>query len=173
VRRHERERERGGAGAREARKGKEIVNAAEQYKSAIAELEEAQRALGSTPRSDPEAREAAMRVVDEATARVREAKEAVKLETTRRNFAGIGGPLHEAIVARLDPAIVVELEADAVQRQAQREERAARRRAAKATAAPPAPKPPEAPMRPSKLKRQNPAEVEILARRPRQNGGAP
>jgi hypothetical protein len=48
--------------------------------------------------------------------RLREFKALAKAENTRRNFAGIGSPLHEAIVARFDAAVVAELEADALRR---------------------------------------------------------
>ena len=64
--------------------------------------------------------------------RLRELKEVAKAENMRRNFAGIGSPLHEACVACLAPDVVAELEAEAVKRQGERERRAAERRAAKA-----------------------------------------
>ena len=64
-------------------------------------------------------------------ARLREYREETKRENARRNFAGIGSPLHEAIVERLAPAVVAELEAAALTKLADRERRSAERRAAK------------------------------------------
>jgi len=69
---------------------------------------------------------------DEALSRrLREIKEETKRMNARRNFAGVGSPLHEAILARFDAATVAELEADAMVRLAQRERRSAERKAAK------------------------------------------
>jgi len=127
-----------------------------EYKAAVATLEVAQRKLGATPRTDPEARTVAAREVDQAMAAVREAKEALKLENTRRNFAGIGSPLHIACVERF-PGMIAELEQRALEIQVERERVASERRAAKAAAAPPpAPAPPPASKR---------GEVEVIVRR--------
>lgn len=115
-----------------------------QHRAAVAELDAAQRSLSSTPRSDPEARRAASHAVEAAHERIRAAKDLIKQENARRNFAGIGSPLHEVLVARLDPATVAVLEADAMARLAERERKSAERRtlkAAAATAAAPAPAP--------------------------------
>jgi hypothetical protein len=147
------------------------MNAEIEYKTAIAELDAAQRNLGSTPRTDSQAREAATRVVEAAMARVRETKEAVKTATTRRNFAGLQTPLFEAIVDRLDPSVVAELESDAIRRQAERDARGAARRAAKAAAAPPVP--PVPPPKPATRERKGAVEPEIIVRRPRASGGVP
>jgi hypothetical protein len=85
-------------------------------------------------------------------------------------FSGDKGDAHRrATVAR----------ADALRRQTEREERGAARRAAKgAAAAPPPPpqSPPSAPRERSRgapPRRQNPATVEVVARRPHVSGGAP
>ena len=56
-------------------------------------------------------------------------KEQAEQDSTRRNVAGIGSPLHEAIVARLDAALVAEIEADAMARLAERERRSAEQEA--------------------------------------------
>ncbi len=64
--------------------------------------------------------------------RIRELKERQKRENARRNFAGIGSPLHEALVERLSPELVVELEAEAMAKLAEREQRSAERKATKA-----------------------------------------
>ena len=64
--------------------------------------------------------------------RLSELKEQAKREDPRRNFAGIGSPLHEAMVARPDAALVAEIEADAMARLAERERRSAERKARKA-----------------------------------------
>ena len=63
--------------------------------------------------------------------RLADLKEAAQALNMRRNFAGIGSPLHEAIVARLDTATVAELERDALARLADRELRTAERKALK------------------------------------------
>lgn len=64
-------------------------------------------------------------------ARLRDWREAQKRENTRRNFAGIGSPLHEAIVLRLPSEAVAELEADAMRRLGERERKSAERKASK------------------------------------------
>jgi hypothetical protein len=73
-----------------------------------------------------------LRAEDQAVARrLAEIKEATKRENARRNFAGMGSPLHEAIVARFDAETVTELERDAMQRFGERERRSAERKAKK------------------------------------------
>ena len=67
-------------------------------------------------------------------ARLRELREAEHRETQRRMFAGIGTPFYEEAIARLDAALVAELERGAMVRFAAREQKAAERRAAKAAA---------------------------------------
>ena len=63
-------------------------------------------------------------------AHVRDLRQREGEEKKRRAFAGIGTPLHEAIVATLDIATVGRLEADAIRRLAERVRRNAERRAA-------------------------------------------
>jgi hypothetical protein len=140
---------------------KTIMSTEAEYRAAVADLEAAQRRLGQTPRSDGDARAAATREVELATARVREAKDALKSEAAARdlaageakgaakrlaasrNFAGLTSPLYDACVARFDVALVAELEADALSRQADRDQRSAERRQAKKARepTPPAPRP--------------------------------
>ena len=130
---------------------------------AVARLNDAQRALGQTPRTDSVARAAAMRVVEDAQAALREVKEAVKQENARRNFAGIGSPLHEAVVTRFSDDIVQELEDDAIRRQRDNESRAAARRAEKkATQTPgtPTPKPLSPPAQKQERKKASPRKLE-------------
>jgi hypothetical protein len=76
-------------------------------------------------------REALKRELLTLDAHIRELKEQQKRASIRRNFAGVGSPLHEAIVERFSPEIVAELEAKALVKQAEREQRAAERKAAK------------------------------------------
>lgn len=128
----------------------------EQYRKAVAALEAAQQALGALPNTpEPgetqaqfQARRAAARSALKAAAErcagdVREAKDRLKEDQTRRVFAGIGSPLHMAIVAALAPDVVAKLEAAAIDIQADREAKAAARRAAKAATVPAtAPSPP-------------------------------
>ena len=64
-------------------------------------------------------------------ARLTAVRDETKRENARRNFAGLGSPLHEAVVARLDAATVAELEQDALARLADRERRSAERKAQK------------------------------------------
>jgi hypothetical protein len=106
-------------------------------------------AVASTP---PDAREALLREREEvklaleaALARARDAKDAEAARNRMRNFAGLGTPLHEALVARFPPDVVAELEAAAEAGQMVRDQRAAERRAAKAAKEPPpaAPAPPK------------------------------
>jgi hypothetical protein len=101
--------------------------------AALARKRELERLLALT-RGDPSkvAERDRLRAEDTAVSkRLAELKEATKLENQRRNFAGIGSPLHEAIVARLDAAVVAELEQDALARFAERERRTAGRKAQK------------------------------------------
>jgi hypothetical protein len=102
--------------------------------TALARQREIERQLAAT-RNDPSRAAEREQLKAENLAvskRLSELREAQKLENTRRNFAGIGSPLHEAIVARFDAATVAELERDALARFAEREKRAAERKAAKA-----------------------------------------
>jgi hypothetical protein len=69
-------------------------------------------------------------------ARLREVKDEAHREQTRRNFAGIGSPLYEAIVERLPVDVVLELEAAALVKLGDRERRAAERKAARALGTP-------------------------------------
>jgi hypothetical protein len=159
------------------------------YRAAVAALEDAQRRLGATPRSDPEARAAATKEVEAATARVREAKEARKLESEaaqvaaraakeaakregqRRQFAGIGSsPFYEACVARLDAALLAELQSDALHRQSEREQRVAERRQAKAEAPPASLTPKPTPRPPPPKQNGHRAVPEVYQRRPPVNG---
>lgn len=143
------------------------------YRDEVKKLEEAQRRVGSIAKDDP-AREAAKAEVESAMQRVRDAKQAVADSTRKKNFAGLTSPFADACKARLDPATVAELEATALAIQDAREQAARERKAAKATATPPSPPPPPKPPEPAKgpLRRQRPAEVEVMVRRPQAGGGA-
>jgi hypothetical protein len=101
--------------------------------SALARKRELERLLALT-RDDPAkaSERDRLRAEDAAVAKhLTDLKERSKQENMRRNFAGIGSPLHEAIVARFDAATVAELEADAMARFAERERRNAERKAQK------------------------------------------
>ena len=101
--------------------------------AAVARKRELERLLAAT-RGDPSpvAERDRLRAEDTAVSkRLAELKEATTLDNQRRNFAGIGSPLHEAIVARLDGVTVGELERDALARLGERERRTAERKAAK------------------------------------------
>ena len=101
--------------------------------SAQARKKELELLLAAT-RGDPAraAERASLRAEDAAVAaRLAELRDAAKRENTRRNFAGIGSPIHEAIVARLDAKLVTEIEEDALARFTERERRSAERRAKK------------------------------------------
>lgn len=78
-----------------------MTEATKAYQAALTELEEAQRILGALRKRDPE-RAGAKVDVEVAMDRVRRFRE-----------AGVGSPLHEALVSRLDPALLSEIEADA------------------------------------------------------------
>jgi hypothetical protein len=101
--------------------------------AALARKRELEQQLAAT-RGDPSrAREREqLRAENEAVSRrLTELKEAQKHENARRNFAGIGSPLHEAIVARFDAETVAALEREALERLAARERRSAERKAKK------------------------------------------
>jgi hypothetical protein len=101
--------------------------------AALARKAELERQLAAT-RDDPtraQERER-LRAENEAVSRrLAELKEGAKRENARRNFAGIGSPLHEAIVARFDAETVAALEREALERLAARERRSAERKAKK------------------------------------------
>ncbi len=67
--------------------------------------------------------------------RLSELSEAKKRENVRRNFAGIGSPLHQAIIAKLDSSTVLELEREALRLLAERERRNAEAKAARVASA--------------------------------------
>jgi hypothetical protein len=127
--------------------------------SALTRKREVEARLGQLTKLDPE-REALKAENQALDARLREVKEQTKAENMRRNFAGIGSPLHEALVERLPPAHVAELEAAALGKLADRERRSAEKKAAKTAGELLVDPPPIAPPR-----RQVPV-VEVLRRRP-------
>ena len=94
----------------------------EGYRDAVAAVEAAQNRVGALAKDDPQ-REQAKVELDAAVSRQRDAKAAVKQATARRNFAGINSPLHDAIVARVDPSLDAEVEVEALAILAQREEK--------------------------------------------------
>lgn len=105
--------------------------------SALARKREIERLMGVL-KGDPArtAEREALKLEDAALARrLTDLREEQKRENSRRNFAGIGSPLHEAIVGRLDATTVAELEAEAMNRLAERERRSAEKKAAKAAKA--------------------------------------
>jgi hypothetical protein len=116
--------------------------------AALARKREVEARLGAI-RNDPSrvAERAALKAENVALdARLREHREETKRDNARRNFAGLGSPLHEALVERLPPALVAELEALALAKLADRERRTAERKAAKAApSAPEAAGPPNGP----------------------------
>ena len=130
------------------------------YKSAVAAHEAAQRKLGGIPRTEVEARAVALREMKQTETAVREAKEALKVENMKRNFAGIGSPLHVACVERC-PGLVPELEQRAIEIQTERDRAGAERRAKKEAAA--------APVSVVPPKRQT-STPEVIVRRPLANG---
>jgi hypothetical protein len=81
-------------------------------------------------------REALKRENGALDARLRDWKEEQKAANTRRNFAGIGSPLHEAMVERLPADVVGEVEQAALGKLDDRERRSAERKKAKASAVP-------------------------------------
>lgn len=101
--------------------------------AALARKRELERLLALT-RGDPAkaAERDRLRAEDAAVSKhLAELKERTKQENMRRNFAGIGSPLHEAVAARFDAATVAELEADAMARFTERERKNAERKAQK------------------------------------------
>lgn len=106
----------------------------QEYREAIALANDLQRQLGAMNKDDP-AREQLKADLAAAVDAVRTAKEAQKRAVQLRVFAGLTSPLHEAVVARLDPAVAAELEADAIARQAERDRLSVDRRAARAAVA--------------------------------------
>jgi hypothetical protein len=108
------------------------------YRTAIADAEALQRRLSATAKDDPQ-REAVKTELAAAVERGRNAKEALKQLTARRNFAGLGSPLHLACMGSLPDDVVAELEEEAMAILTERERRAAERRAAKAAATPAVP----------------------------------
>jgi hypothetical protein len=64
-------------------------------------------------------------------ARLRAWREEQKQENARRNFAGIGSPMHEAMAERFPADLVTELERAALGKLAERERRSAERKASK------------------------------------------
>lgn len=101
--------------------------------AALARKREIETQLAATRNDPTRAREREqLKAENEALARrLTEIREAQKRENARRNFAGIGSPLHEALVARFSAAMVAELERDALARLWERERRSAERKAAK------------------------------------------
>jgi hypothetical protein len=77
-------------------------------------------------------REALKRENGALDARLRAWRDEEKQANARRNFAGVGSPLHEVLVER-HPELAPTLEALALQRLAERERRSAERKAAKAS----------------------------------------
>ena len=121
-------------------------------------------------------REALKLALAVALAVERDEKEARKREEQARHFAGIGSPLHAAIVARFPADVVRELEDAAVAKQLERDAAAAarRERAAKVAASPPE-KPKPAPPPPPKAvapPRRNGPEVYVMTPRSPKAGTA-
>jgi hypothetical protein len=79
-------------------------------------------------------REALKRENGALDARLRDWKEEQKAGNARRNFAGIGSPLHEVLVERLPAVVVAEFEQAAMRKLDDRERRSAERKKAKASA---------------------------------------
>jgi hypothetical protein len=78
---------------------------------------------------------AALKAENEALGRrLGELRDATKLDNQRRNFAGLGFPLHEAVLDLLDAETVARLEARAFEKLAAREAKSAAKKAAKAAA---------------------------------------
>lgn len=146
-----------------------------EYRNAVRALEDAQNRLSKIPKGDPSRvaeREEAKQAFECAAARVRQGKENVKRETTRKNFAGLQSPFHEVVAARF-PEALPELEAAALALLAERERVNAEKRAAKkAAATPEVVEPPEQPATRAKVMTQaEMAEVPVFHRR--QNGAMP
>lgn len=129
----------------------------ELYQAAAAELQEAQRRLGQTPRADPDARAVAARKVEELVARVRALKLArkaanvaaaaapalAKEEAALRNFAGLGNsPFYLVCKERLPAEQLAEIESAALAMQRERLQAAVERKAKREPPPePPSPKP--------------------------------
>jgi uncharacterized small protein (DUF1192 family) len=138
-----------------------------EYREALANINAIEVRLAAT-RNDPaqqEARRVAIAEKDVALMRLRDVKDAVKAENTRRNFAGIDTPLHAAVVEKLSVDMVAELERRALELFGERERVNAERRAAKAATSAAAPSLPTVPARPP--------SPEVYLRRPSTNGSTP
>jgi len=141
--------------------------AEEAYRAAVAALEEAQRLAGATPRTDIATRAERIAAVEAGMARVRELKEAVKVEKTRENFAGATSPFADACKARVTPELFAEIRAAALEIQRQRDEKAAARYAAKQQAEEAkAPATPAPAALPSSSPRKQTTVPEVVVRRP-------
>jgi len=109
------------------------MNLEASYHAAVDRVRALEKQVSALPRTDP----ARAKIKDELAATVAEQRD-MKAKITeigrRRNFAGLGSPLHAACVARLAPEVVAELEAEALALQEERE----RKRAAAPTLPPPA-----------------------------------
>ncbi len=101
--------------------------------AALARKRELERALALT-RGDPAkaSERDRLRSEDAAVSRhLAELKEATKALNIQRSVAGMGSPLHDSVVAKLDPVTVAELERDALTKLAERKRRTAERKASK------------------------------------------
>lgn len=141
------------------------MNTAESaYKNAVAAQRDAELRLGAIPKGDP-AREPVKLEIAAAVVALQAAKQALKDDNTRRNFAGLGNsPFYIACAERIDPVLLAELEAKAMAIQTEREELAAVRRAKK-EATPQTPIP-VMPTPPKGMRSEQRAGVEVVARRP-------
>ena len=94
---------------------------------ALARKRELEQQLAATRGDSSRARERKRLLAEDlaVSRRLSELREAHMRENSRRNFAGIGAPLHEAVVARFDAGTVAALEADALARLMERERRSA------------------------------------------------
>ena len=121
------------------------MNAEAAYKNAVAAQRDAEVRLGAIPKGDP-AREAVKLEIDAAVTALQAAKQALKDDNARRNFAGLGNsPFYIVCAERLDPELLAELSEKALALQVEREETAAARRA-KEEATPQAKQVPQAPI---------------------------
>lgn len=137
------------------------------YKNAVAAQRDAETRLGAIPKGDP-ARNAVKLEIEAAVAALQVAKQALKDDNARRNFAGLGNsPFYVVCAERLDPALLAELSEKALAVQVEREETAAARRAKK-EATPQAPQEPIPVMAtpPKGMRSEQRASVEVVARRP-------
>lgn len=112
----------------------EEVNAKEA--ETLARLRELKVLLAKAPKPEHAPflaeRDECKKTLDALVARRQELRDAAAAVKRRRNFAGIGSPLHEAMCAALPADVVAKLEAEAERLQAERDARAEARRAAKA-----------------------------------------